>query len=87
MIKILGSHSLFIEEKEIDSILFKIDDNELVGILSRDTENKQLINNVEFVGERISFSQNNNFFSGVIDGDDFWRNARLIRKLEQLEIN
>jgi len=63
LIKILGSHSLFIGEKEIDSILFKIDENELVGTLSRDTVKKQLINNVEFVGERISFSQNNNFFS------------------------
>ena len=90
LIKILGSHSLFIEEKEIDSILFKIDDNELVGILSRDTENKQLINNVEFVGERISFSQNNNFFSGVIDGvisgemqDSLgnWNNWKLIKNI------
>lgn len=90
LIKILGSHSLFVGEKEIDSILFKIDENELVGTLSRDAEKKQLINNVEFVGERISFSQNNNFYSGVIDGvisgemqDSLgnWNNWKLIKNI------
>ena len=96
MIKILGSHSLFFGEKEIDSILFKIDENELVGTLSRDAEKKQLINNVEFVGERISFSQNNNFYSGVIDGvisgemqDSLgnWNNWKLIKNINTESAN
>ncbi len=88
IVKLLGNHSLFVDEKEIGDIQFNLANKKLVGKFSGDSLEKRFLTNIELVGDRISFSQKNNLYSGIFESDIFgemrdslsdWRNWRLVK--------
>ncbi len=93
-IKLLGRHTLFVGEKEDGVIDFKVENKKIVGEFLGDSLGKRLIKNIELVGERISFSEKNNFFSGVFDLDfsgemqdslNHWKNWKLVKNNNQIK--
>ncbi len=93
-IKLLGSHTLFLDEKEEGIIKFSIKNKKIVGKFLGDSLENRLVKYVELVGDRISFSQKNNFYSGVFDLDFFgemqdslnvWRDWKLVKNNDKIE--
>ena len=87
-LKIIGNHTLFLDEKEEGVIQFSIENKRLVGNFLGDSLKESKIKNIQLIGDRISFSQKNNFYSGVFDLDIFgemldssnhWRNWKLVK--------
>ena len=88
IIKLLGNYALFLNEEEKGVIQFKIENNKIVGSFLGDSLEKKPIKNIEIIGDRISFSQKSNLYSGVFDSDIFgemqdslnnWRSWKLVQ--------
>jgi len=91
-IKLLGDYTLFVDEEKQGIIQFNNNNKEITAHFVNDTLKKRAINNIELVGQRISFSYNNHLFSGVFDLDVFgemkdslgnWKNWKLVRNNEK----
>ena len=88
IIKLLGNYALFLNEEEKGVIQFKIENNKIVGSFLGDSLEKKPIKNIEIIGDRISFSQKSNLYSGVFDSDIFgemqdslnnWKSWKLVK--------
>ena len=67
--KLIGEHSLFVDEKEEGLINFFVEKGKIAGDFSSGELKKKKLRNIKLIGNRISFSYNKNFFSGVFDND------------------
>ena len=94
-IKLLGLHTLFLNEKDEGVIQFNIKNKKITGKFISDSLNNKSISDIEIVGDRISFSQKNNLYSGIFDVGIFgemkdslndWKNWRLVKKKIENEL-
>ena len=67
--KLIGEHSLFVDEKEEGLINFFVEKGKIAGEFSSSASKKKKLRNIKLIGNRISFSYKKNFFSGVFDND------------------
>ena len=67
--KLIGEHSLFVDEKEEGLINFFVEKGKIAGDFSSGELKKKKLRNIKLIGNRISFSYNKKFFSGVFDND------------------